>query len=617
MEQSKYTRTIWFPFLFLIVFLGLGIRLLQLQVKEKDKYLRLSKENSIKKVLVAAPRGLILARQGEILAESRPKFYVSFLPMKIKEQNKIIKTISALLNLPEELIIKRIEQVKKLGWGEPLKIARNLDFAAVSRIEERISDLPGVKVEVEPTRFYPKGIFAAHLLGYPGEITEAELVKQKSEGAASGGKEGYELGDYVGRDGIEKTYERLLRGEAGVEFIEVDAQGREVGSIEDLKTLSPLPGKIIYLTIEAKLQKVAEELLAPYPAGAIVVLNPQNGEILALVSKPGFDPNIFSEMKKEEWEELTKDKSFPLWDRAVKSGYPPGSTFKLLTAACALEENLIDEKIKLIPCTGKFKYGNRWFGCWKKEGHGSLDLNQAIVQSCDIYFYQLGAKLGLEKLSSFALKCGFGEASGIDLPQEGNGLVPTLDWYNKKFGEKKWSPGVVVNMAIGQGEILVTPLQLATFYGALGCQGIRHQPHLLLKVESLNESEVEIPELKIDSLPIRKENLEILKKALWGVVNDSKGTAWFSRSEIVQIAGKTGTAQNPHGKDHSWFVCFAPVDNPEIVVAVMVENIGHGSEFAAPMAKTIVETYFNKTVASREKALGLLGLPSLLSLSGY
>jgi penicillin-binding protein 2 len=326
-----------------------------------------------------------------------------------------------------------------------------------------------------------------------------------------------------------------------------------------------------------------------------VALDPANGEILAFVSKPVYNTAGLSVgISYEEWNRIVNDPDHPLLNRVIQSQYPPGSTAKLLVAGAALEENLVSPRSHMsAPCGGGYQFGNRFFRCWKPEGHGSLNLIGAIEQSCDVYFYQLGQKLGVNKWAEYAKKCGFGKRTGIDLPDEARGLAPTTDWYDRRLGKGKWSLGVMLNLAIGQGEFLNTPLQLANFYAALGNGGVLWKPHLLKKVQDQTGVQEYRPEI-VERLPFSQETLEILKKSMVAVVQGERGTAHRSQVEGITVAGKTGTAENPHGKEHAWFACFAPADNPKIALAVLVENAGHGGDIAAPIARQMLEAYLLK-----------------------
>ncbi len=359
----------------------------------------------------------------------------------------------------------------------------------------------------------------------------------------------------------------------------------------------PVKGADIKLTIDLGLQVEAESALAAFESGALVAIDPQSGEILALVSKPGFDANLLAgTLSPEEWSEILQNPLHPLLSRTVQAAYAPGSTLKLLTAGVALESKIAHRNTLFSSCSGSYRFGRRAFGCWKPEGHGRVNLVNAIIQSCDVYFYQLGLKVGLERWSRYAKSCGFGEEMGVDLPDEVKGFVPSLEYYHKKYGKGEWVKNLVINLSIGQGEILVTPLQLASFYCGLCTDGTVYQPHMVKEITS-PDGRVSTTQSKVlRRLPFSSPTLRVLKEAMVGVVNNQDGTGTLAQIPGVTLAGKTGTAQNPNGEDHAWFVGYAPAENPRIVVAVLVENIGHGGTFAAPVAKRIIDKYLAKGV---------------------
>jgi len=372
--------------------------------------------------------------------------------------------------------------------------------------------------------------------------------------------------------------------------------GRILGELEGKKPVLPTKGSDLVLTIDLDLQNAAEDALALCPSGCAIALDPKTGEILAMVSKPGFDSNLFSGILTEErWEKLANDPQKPLLNRCTQGLYPPGSTLKLLTAAAALEERIIGPNAHLSPCGGVFYFGNRGFHCWRPEGHGRIALKEAIVFSCDVYFYQLGLKLGLEKWSEYAKKCGLDRAVEVDLPFEQRGLIPTLDFYREKYGRGEWVKNLVINLSIGQGEVVLTPIALAAFYCGLVNYGEVYRPRLLKELIQKEKRTKSKPDL-LWRLPFSKKTLRFLKGALIGVVNNPEGTGIAVKMEDVVVGGKTGTTENPDGDPHASFVGFAPAEDPEILVYVLVENGGHGGEVAAPIAKTILEKYFQKKI---------------------
>lgn len=572
----------------LLVLIGLAFVLLvartaQLQIVQGGRYEELSERNRIRMILSPAPRGKILDRNGHLLVDSRPGYVIAVVPDVVEADTATIASLAAILDVPAGEIRERISG-GKLHPLEPVKIARGVGIEVVSVIEEHRSDLSGVVVEAEPVRRYRYGAFASHILGYLGEISEKELLTLRDRG--------YHYGDLVGRMGVEKALEEYLRGEEGVEFVEVDARGRELGPLPGKEIVYATPGFTVYLTIDYRLQTVLEEALEPYDAGAAIALDPRNGDVLAMVSRPDFDPSrLSSRMSPEEWLVLRRDPRSPLWNRTICSGYPPGSSLKLATAAAGLEEGLVGATTRLLPCHGGFQYGNRWFRCWRPEGHGTVTTVEAIIQSCDVFFYQVGMKLGVERFSRHLRRYGFGSPTGIDLPGEADGLVADVAWYDRRYGEGRWSPGVALNLAIGQGETLVTPIQLASFFSALAVDGEVHIPHVLDRILDRRGNIVREAARGQLELGLSSSTLAILQRAMWGVVNDEHGTGRLAGVGGLGICGKTGTAQNPHGEDHSWFVGYAPAEDPQVVIAVIVENAGHGGSVAAPIVGRAIKHY--------------------------
>jgi penicillin-binding protein 2 len=452
----------------------------------------------------------------------------------------------------------------------------------VSWVEEHKLDLQGVSVEVEPIRRYPLGEALCHLVGYVGEISQKGLEALSDRG--------YKYGDMIGETGLEKQYEEYLRGLEGLEFVEVDARGREVGPFPDRKPVAASPGMDVHLTINAELQMKAVEALANYERGCIFGMNPANGEVLVYYSKPTFDPNLFAVgISKEEWDKLSKMPSSPMWDRVSQSAYPPGSIYKLVTAASVLESGVATRWTRFAPCTGSFEYGDRHFSCWSV--HGRMNVVPAIVQSCDVYFYQAGIALGVDRLAETGLNLGLGKKTGIDVPDENSGLVPTSKWYNTRFGKRKWSKGVVLNVAIGQGEILSTAVQLCSMVSSIARGGVRCRPHVVSRVVKRDGSEVFSATGETERVALSDTTIAILREAMYGAVNQPKGTGALAASLNYRISGKTGTAEAPPREDHSMFAGFAPHEDPGICLVVIVENAGSGGSVAAPLAGRLLEHY--------------------------
>ena len=580
-----------------LIALILTLRLFYLQVISFSYYRQVSEENRVRLVSIPAPRGLIWDCNGKRMVTNRTSYSLLLLPYKTQDMNFLVKKISLLLNLDENFLKEKI----KAGWVNrytPIKLMKDVDFKTICILEEQNEELPGVSYQPEKVRSYPSPYWAGHLFGYVGEVSQKEMEDSKDKGL--------NLGSNIGKEGLEKEYDELLRGEDGMNFLEVSAGGKILGPLKDKRPLPYTVGSDLVLTIDSDLQVEAESALSQFNAGAVVALDPQNGEVLTLVSKPGFDPNQFcSFLDENTWEGLVNDPSHPLINRAIQGAYPPGSTYKLLTAGAALESKIVDRNTTFSPCHGGFLFGNRVFKCWQPKGHGRLDLIQAIAQSCDVYFYQLSLKLGLDRWSDYARQCGLDKKYKIDLPDEIAGMIPNRTYYEKKFGQGEWIKNLVINLGIGQGEVLTTPLGLAVFYSALVNGGTVYQPHLLKEIRSVEGMSTPKGKTVLSHLPFSNSTLEILKEGLVEAVNSPYGTGGLARIPDIVVGGKTGTAQNPHGREHAWFVGFAPADHPQIVVVVLIEQAGHGGTYAAPIARRIIERYLKgiSTESSSEKEI--------------
>ncbi|MGB8657331.1 MAG: penicillin-binding protein 2 [Candidatus Zixiibacteriota bacterium] len=589
------------------IFLLLAGRLFFLQVVRGSHYGQIAQDNQILPLPLPASRGIVRDRNGEIIATDRPTYTVSLIPyklaqafpknrgtVKMRDLTPLVDRLASCLKLDPLLLEEEISSNWSKGY-QPIKLYKDADFNAISSIQEQNEDLPGVIYQVEPTRRYLEAGWVGHVIGYVSEPTKEELSQSTPEQA-------FRPGGIVGRRGIEKQYDDLLRGKDGLVFQEVTASGKILGSLEERKPDPPVAGADVKLTIDLRLQAVAESALTDYQSAAVVALDPQNGEILALVSKPGLDANLFAgALSTAQWSEIVQNPLHPLLTRPIQATYPPGSTFKLLTAAVALETKLADRNTFFSPCHGSFQFGKRAFACWRPEGHGSLSLIDAIIQSCDVYFYQLGLRVGLERWSRYAQLCGFGQRTGIDLPDEAKGFIPTPEYYQRKFGKGEWVNNLVINLAIGQGEILVSPLQLAVFYGALSTDGTVYVPHLLKETSTLDGEITSTPPKVKGHLPFSSETLRTLQQAMIGAVNNPSGTGTQARIPDITAAGKTGTAQNPHGEAHAWFAGYAPAEYPKIVVVVLIENAGHGGTYAAPIAERIMEKYLKKDTVPQQQ----------------
>src|SRR5882672_917674 len=592
-QRRERTLTIAVVGIFALVIL----RLFVLQVLQGSRYRELSEENRIRVEVLTAPRGEIRDRKGRLLADCVPSFTVTLDPFDkayTRAPARLDSTLAALgpmLDVDPEMLRDKIQRERKISFI-PIRLKRNVDIKSVAFVSEHRDQLPGVQVESEPLRRYPLGLMASHLLGYVGEISDKELAKPEYAD--------YLSGDLMGRMGIERRYENLLRGQDGKRFLEVNALGRKGDFLGEKHPVLPKRGTDLELTIDLDVQRAAEDAFEAGARGAVVAIDPRNGEVLALASKPNYDPNEFSTgITQERWNELSNGGNYPLFNRAIQAAYPPGSTLKPFTALAGLEAGAITAGTYFAQsCTGEYRFGSRVFGCWKHEGHGSLAIHGAIVQSCDVYFYQLGLRIGLERLADFMSKLELSGRTGIDLPQERRGLFPDQAWYDRRFGTGRWSRGIILNLAIGQGEVTLTPVKLVQLVAFIANGGTLWRPHLIRSIGSNGLPRSGAPDDSMKHVvAISDRSLSIVRDAMASVVSDPQGTGGQARVDSVTVAGKTGTAQNPHGQDHALFICFAPVDAPRIAVAVLVENAGHGSTAAAPIARKVLEAFFHPAPA--------------------
>ncbi len=564
-----------------LILVVVTIRLLHLQVVKSDRLREISENNRLRTEAIPALRGRLLDRNGKVLADNTPSFSVVVDPLISeyrKHPEKLEATAEALARLIEEDPARLLETVKEKAFKSPLgvKLAGNLKPYEIAAIEESSSRLPGVRIEVRPRRHYPHKELACHLLGTVGEVAGDEIGGDSDTG--------YVAGDFVGRRGIERQYETHLRGEDGRRQTQVDALGRRSGLYGGLEKEPALPGEDLHLTLDLELQRFVEDTLSAYRRGAVVVIEMETGGVLAMASMPPFDPNAFSRgLTRDEWKGLENDEDYPLINRCTQARYPPGSTFKLLTAIAALEEGLISPEEKPVYCGGYYVLGNRRFGCWKETGHGRLGMREAIAQSCSSYFFNLGRLIGVEKLCSWAKHLGLDDVTGIDLPAEMDNFAPDTEWFDSRYGVDGWGPGLALNLAIGQGELLVTPLKLATIAMAVGGRGRWPIPHV-----------VEGPPAGWGEWYISRSALEVVREGMFRCVQGEHGTGRLAAVEGVTVGGKTGTAQNPHGGDHSIFIGFAPWSKPTVALAVYLENAGHGGREAAPLAGAVLNHYFDR-----------------------
>lgn len=560
----------------------LGLRLGWMQVWQGAHYRELALSNSVRTVPLRAPRGRVLDRHLQVLVANAPAVSVGLTPAELPRERAralaVIREVAGLLRLDPAVVERKVEAQRRRPFA-PARLAADVDRATVARLEDRRGQLPGLAVWQDSKRTYPQPQ-AAHVLGYVGEITAPQLERLRHQG--------YRLGDWLGQAGVEAVYDSVVKGADGGRQVRINASGRELGV---LRESPPRPGDNLVLSLDGGLQRVAEEAMGE-ETGAIVALDPRNGEVLALVSKPDYDPAIFAgRVDAKAWRSLAEDRRRPMNNRAVQGLYPPGSVFKLVTALAGLHEKVVGPRDPLN-CYGIFWISTWPYRCWREIGHGAVGMERALVESCDIYFYQLGLRLKVEALARWTRDLGFGERSGIDLPGEAAGLVPDPAWKQAREG-LPWFPGNTVMMSIGQGYLAATPLQLAVVTAAVANGGRLVTPHLLKRVTS-PEGEVlrehrAPPPVDLDLDP---EALHLVRRGMEGAVNERRGTGWRARVAGLSVAGKTGTSQNPHGEDHAAFVCFAPVESPRVAIAIIVENGGEGGLVAAPMARRMLEHLF-------------------------
>ncbi len=573
-----------------VVLAFLVLRVAQLQVARHDVLHRIGEQNRLRPLTVQPTRGRIYDRQARILVDNRPSWTVFVTPVGGVGQERVIAELAGILETPSESMRERMRQRRGYQYTA-LPVMRDVSFDAVAHIRERALDLPGVTIQMEPRRRYPFGTLAAHVLGTLREIDEADLTERQRQG------QDYLFGDMVGKRGLELTEEETLRGTRGVEYVEVDAHGRVVREVTSAAERPPRHGRDLLTTLDIDLQLAAESAFHDTARGAVVALDPRDGAVLVLASVPGFDPLDFSGvLDTETWNRLTNDPDRPLLNRAVAGLYPPASTLKVLTALAGLQQGVITPTTRLDPCVpGGWALGNRPFQCWS-PGHGSLMLVEALEQSCDVYFYQVGVRTGLKPLHDLAVQFGLGHRVGIDLPDELAGSFPDDGWYNRRLGTGRWNESSqVINLAIGQGEILATPLQVAVMTAVVANGGERVTPFLVREVLEPADGTLQ-PRSHEPSQPIPgldSQDLAVVRAGMEAVSNGEHGTArWLApRLPGIRVAGKTGTGQNPHGEDHAWFTCYAPAEAPEIVVTVLVENGGGGSTVAAPIAFEVLQAW--------------------------
>ncbi|SUZ93253.1 uncharacterized protein METZ01_LOCUS46107 [marine metagenome] len=545
-------------------------RFFQIQILEYDWYSQKANSNRIRKVTTTAPRGLILDRNGQILVDNFPTYVLTAIPWELSDKGEKFEFISTVIGLDSNTVSKSYKKYYR-GRFNPTRLAKDLTFDQVSRLEESRINLQGVYYENFPERYFPSRIRGSHIFGIVKEVDRDVRNSLRN-------KEEYELGDMIGWSGIEKRYENYLKGERGITFYEVDAFGRELGYVMDLEPTDPEPGMNIITTLDLDIQDFIEGIMKNRK-GVILVGLGDSGEILGAVSAPDFDPELFTGLILETtWNEIRNNPEKPLLNRFLQGMYPPGSIVKSVTQAALIEKAGFDPNT-FFHCDGSYQFGDRLFGCWWQEGHGELDLTGAMVNSCDIYFYKAVQYLELDQLAEMFVEFGFGEATQIDIPGEVDGLVPDKDYMNKRHGRYNWSKGALLNICIGQGEVLVTPIQVLNYLNLLATRGNAYRPHLVM----VDEPPVnEIPTLKDETWDRIISDMRL-------IITDENGTGKNAEPDIpgMLVYGKTGTAENAHGESHAWFIGWAEYADQKYSVVILLENAGSGGKVAAPIAKMI------------------------------
>jgi len=564
-----------FRWVLVVAFLTLAGAFFRTQILQYDQYRLRSESNRLRAIPLAAPRGPLLDRNGLVLADNVPGYTVKLLAPSEDSLRAVLLRMGTLVDLDStdiEVVVRRYRGARY----QPALVFNSSSFEVISRLEEHRPSLPGLVIQTEPRRFYPGGRAVAHVVGYVGEVSESDLEQNRFAGAR--------LGTIVGKESLEVQYDSLLRGRDGMRYVEVNARGAMVREGDASLSLAPVPGRPVTTTIDLPLQLYVDSLWADSLAawrGALIAMTPK-GEVLAMYSWPSFDPNDFvGGISREKYRELTAEESgLPLFNRAIKGAYPPASPFKLATAAMALRRGLVTFSTHMDqPCTGGFRFGSRVFKCWKREGHGSLDLTGAIATSCDVYFYQLGLKLGLNALLEDGVSFGLRDRTGIDLNNEARSFYPpSRSYYDRVYGPRGWTNAVTLNLSIGQGENNQTLINVMRFYEALAGDGTLRTPYLVAPRSGEGTHD----------LGLTASQLAGLRDAMIAVV--TRGTAGASGGRDLNVAGKTGTAQNSHGEDHGWFIGFAPADRPEIIVGAIMEEALHGSS-VAPWVVRVIRRY--------------------------
>ena len=572
------------------------LRLWYLQIIKGEFFRDRSENNRLRTIYLPSPRGLIFDRNGDLLVRNRPSFNVDLVVEDSPNPQKTIETLAEIVGENSQVLLERLSKQTKRRRFEPKLLLRDIPRDMVGRISAQRHRLPGIIVSVVPTREYVHGDLASHVVGYIREINQDQLKNQTYRG--------YRMGDDIGQSGIEAALERYLRGERGSQAVIVNAMGNKIG---EAFFQPEIPGTNVTLTIDTKVQRTADRLLEG-KKGAVVAMDVRTGDIIAISSGPRFDPNVFtSEISKEDWTDLTNSKEDKLSNRGVQGAYPPGSVFKIFVAAAALSEGVVLPSERMT-CNGALQFGKRAFRCHKHSGHGSVDLFDSIVQSCDVYFYTIGQRLGVDRIYHYAHDVfGFGQSTELGLGEESTGLIPSTKWKREYFRnpeDKRWYPGETLPVAIGQGAVTTTPLQVARALAAVVNGGKLLKPRVVRQLVASDgriiQQASDQPEV-VGIVDLEPWIFDQVKKAMVGVVEDKRGTghrAALPKERGVSVGGKTGTAQvasresGSKREDHAWFAGYAPADRPEIVVVAILENAGHGGAVAAPVVHDVMASYF-------------------------
>lgn len=597
--RPLHSRLAWWRAVFILLFAGLVLRYWQLQVVRSAAYARQAQANHVRPVSEAAPRGLILDRYGRIIAENRPSFNLTLE----EDRPETLVALDGLVVLPENGDFEAHLRRARLG---PALVKEDLPIEEVAKVEARQLELPGARIQFVPRRYYPAGSLSAHIVGHVGRLSEEQFGSDEFAGA--------ERNDYVGQSGVERIYNRPLMGKNGVQRFVVNSRGRRERVLEQVP---PIWGETVQLSIDLDLQRAAEQGFAD-KAGAVVALDPRNGQVLALGSFPAYDPNDFSgAIDGDAWRALTSDPKFPLTNRATQGRYAPGSIFKIVVAAAALEEGLVTPETEMS-CKGWVRLYGHVFHCSRARGHGSLSLVEALAQSCNSYFYQLAQQLQIETIAHYARLFGLGTLTGIDLPHEVSGLVPDPEW-KKRARNEPWYAGETISVGVGQGAVLVTALQMAQLAATVGSSGDVHRPTLFLRRLPAGAPPEPYSDIVLEPanrhVGLRAEHWRALQEGMFQAVN-GVGTARRARIRGIDVSGKTGTSQvasrarlasskdadrPEHLRNHAWFIGYAPRVNPEIAIAVLVEHGGFGGRVAAPIAQQIMKAYFDGKLEQRDR----------------